>query len=167
MHIPPYYKKESWQRFLAGTFVGAIIAFVVFMYMYGQLYEGWVEENLELRSQLSDSKAKYKALEESNKELDQRYQKQATISSIQIHISNSEQLDLDPLIIREFEEAIKNEIEDAIGQEIERISESYSFVIRSIENKVFSIDGFAYQAKVDHLFIMETLEIHVTLKLAN
>ncbi|CQR48122.1 Sporulation membrane protein YtrI [Paraliobacillus sp. PM-2] len=167
MHIPPYYKRESWQRFLAGTFAGAIIAFFVFVYMYGQLYEGWVEENLELRAQLQEIKSNYKALEESNKELDQRYQQKATVSSIEINISNQKQLNLDRLIIREFEEVIKKEINEVIGKEVDDLSENYSFLIRTIENKTYEIHDFSYQAKVQHLFVTEKLEAHIKLTIAN
>ncbi|MFB1050843.1 sporulation membrane protein YtrI [Paraliobacillus sp. JSM ZJ581] len=167
MHIPPFYKRESWQRFLAGTFVGAILAFFVFVYMYGQLYEGWVEENLELRAQLQEIKSNYKALEENNKQLDQRYQQRTTVSSIEITILNQKQLDLDDLIIREFEEIIKLEINEAIGKEVDDLSKNYSFLIRTLENKIYRIHNFSYQANVQHLFIKETLEVHIKLNLAN
>ncbi len=167
MHIPPYYKRESWQRFLAGNFVGAIIAFFVFVYMYGQLYEGWVEENLELHAKLQEITANYEALQESNKELDQRYQQKTAISSIEIEISNQKKLNLDDLIIREFEEAVKQEINEVIGKEVDSLSENYSFLIHTIENKTYKIDEFAYQAQVDHLFITETLKAHITLTLAD
>ncbi|WP_182201075.1 sporulation membrane protein YtrI [Paraliobacillus salinarum] len=167
MHIPPYYKRESWQRFLAGTFVGAMIAFFIFVYMYGQLYEGWIEENLELRAQLQEIKSNYQALEENNKQLDQRYQKRSTVSSIEIKITNQNQLDLDNLIIREFEETIKQEINEAIGKEVDDLSKNFSFLIRTLENKVYSIHNFSYQADVQHLFIKETLEVHIKLHPAN
>lgn len=167
MHIPPYYKRESWQRFLAGTFVGAIIAFIVFVYMYGQLYENWVEENLELHAKLQELNSNYKASEEKNKELDQKYQKKITITSVQITITNQEKLDLDRLIVREFEETIKAEITDIIGRDVESLSENYNLLIKTIENKRYRIDSFSYQAKVRHLFITEILNLHIELTPAN
>ncbi|GGM26600.1 hypothetical protein GCM10011351_10440 [Paraliobacillus quinghaiensis] len=163
MHIPPYYKRESWQRFLAGTFVGAILAFFVFIYMYGQLYEGWVEKNLELHAELQELKSNYQALEENNKELDQKYNKKITISSIEIHITNQEKLDLDRFIIREFEEKIKNEMSDVIGKEVANFSENHKLLIKIVENKPYKIDDFSYQATVEHLFITEKLSVYLTL----
>lgn len=167
MHIPPYYKRASWQRFFAGTFVGAITAFLVFIYMYGQMYENWVEENLDLRAQLQEMSANYQALEQSNKELDQQFQQKATIASITINISNQEQLNLDHLIARELEESIKKEWHDVIGKDVASLSENYTFLIRTVENKTYKIDDFSYEAQVDHLFVTETLEAYVTLTLAN
>lgn len=163
VHIPPLYKRESWQRFMAGTFVGAILAFCVFVYMYGQLYENWVEENLELHAALQELNSNYKALEENNKELDQKYQQKVTISSIKITITNQEKLDLDRLIAREFEEKIKAEMTEIIGRDVESLSENYSLLIKTIENKTYRIDDFSYQAEVKHLFITEVLSLQIEL----
>ena len=39
MHFIPYYKNKNWQRFFVGLFIGAIISYFIFIYMYGQLLE--------------------------------------------------------------------------------------------------------------------------------
>ncbi len=49
MHIPPYYKRPSFQRFFAGICIGTIIGYLIFIYMFGELQEKWIEENLALR----------------------------------------------------------------------------------------------------------------------
>ena len=49
MHFIPYYKNKNWQRFFVGLFIGAIISYFIFIYMYGQLLEKRIEENLQLR----------------------------------------------------------------------------------------------------------------------
>lgn len=61
MHIPPYYKKESWQRFFIGAFFGAVIAYVIIMYMYGSMYEKLYEENVNFASQVNDLKKQNEA----------------------------------------------------------------------------------------------------------
>lgn len=56
MHIPPYHKKKSWQRFFVGTFFGGVIAYCILLYMYGSMYENLLKQNLELHSQVSTLK---------------------------------------------------------------------------------------------------------------
>lgn len=167
MHIPPYYKRKEWQRFLAGLFTGAIFAYFVFIYMYGQLYENWVEENLSLRTELQELQANYKLLEENNAELDQKYQQRLRVSSIEIIILNEEEFRLDRFILRDLEDMIKQEASEILGKEVSSVTENHSLLLRTVENKVYEIDGFRYQAEVKYLFINETSEIHIELKQAN
>ena len=35
MRIPPFFSQPSWQRFLAGVVIGALISWVLFFYMFG------------------------------------------------------------------------------------------------------------------------------------
>ncbi|NGP45035.1 hypothetical protein G4V62_08715 [Bacillaceae bacterium SIJ1] len=39
MHIPPYYKKPTWQQFLAGAALGALAGWIVFLFIYGEIQE--------------------------------------------------------------------------------------------------------------------------------
>lgn len=167
MHIPPYYKRKEWQRFLAGTFVGAILAYAVFIYMYGQLYENWVEQNMDLRAELQELEASYEALEKNNEELDQRYQQRLMVSSIDIVIMNHETFRLDRFILQDLEEMIKEEVKEILGREVSSVTENHILLLRMIENKVYNIEGSSYQAEVRHLFISESSEIHLELKIAD
>lgn len=167
MHIPPYYKKENWQRFLAGTFVGAILAYSVFIYMYGQLYENWVEKNLSLHAELQELQTNYQVLEENKDELDQKYQQKLTISAFKITIINHEAYKLDRFILHDLEDMIKEEVSEILGKEVASLTENYMMLIRMVENKVYRVDDFSYQAVVRHLFINETSEIHIELKTAD
>lgn len=163
MHIPPYYKKESWQRFLAGAFIGAIIGYIVFIYMYGQFYERWVEENLAVRSELNELKENYKALQE-----DEKSKEDITINSIVIKITNQKELKLDSLIVHQLEELIKTQIKDVIGKDIKSLSKNYTFIMSTVENKNYKIDEFTYQATTKQLFITgPTLTMNVELSLSN
>ena len=165
MHIPPYYKKESWQRFFAGVFIGAIISFTVFVYMHGVFYERWVEENLDLRAQLNELQLNYDDLVESNKELNQKSKEHITIDKIEININNEEKLKLDSLIVLELEEMIKGQIQGVIGKDINSLSENYQLLTAAIENKTYVKDKFNYSATVKNLFITPpTLIVNIELK---
>lgn len=169
MHIPPYYKRESWQRFFAGVFIGGIVAFTIFIYMYGQFYERWVEENLNLRSQLSKLEDNYKVLEDSKKELDQKSKKDITVDTITIKIDNEKELKLenDSLMVHQLEEQIRKEINHVIGKGVNSLIDNYQLLESTIENKTFQVDEFAYNAKIKRLFVAQELQIHVSLQFTN
>ncbi|MDC3415756.1 sporulation membrane protein YtrI [Aquibacillus salsiterrae] len=163
MHIPPYYKMRDWQRFLAGTFVGAIISYVVFIYMYGQFYENWVEENLAIRSELNELEENYQALQENGNS-----KENITVNSIEISITNQKQLKLDSLSVHQLQELIKTQIRDVIGKDIESLSKNYTFITSTVENKQYTIDEFTYKATVKQLFIPgSTLTMNVELSISN
>ncbi|MCT2537173.1 hypothetical protein NC661_02535 [Aquibacillus koreensis] len=168
MHIPPYYKRAGWQRFLAGAFIGAIISFAIFLYMYGQFQERWIEDNLSLRSELNTLQRNYEALEESKNKLDEQSKKEITVEEIEISIENEKQLKLDRLIVHTLEQKILDEINHVIGQSTNSLSENYQLLTAAIENKTLHEDNFSYQAVVKNLFIIsQRLVINVELKLAN
>ncbi|WP_138415335.1 sporulation membrane protein YtrI [Aquibacillus sediminis] len=168
MHIPPYYKKESWQRFFAGTFIGAILAFIIFVYMYGHFYERWVEENLTLRSELNTLRNNYEILEEDKKKLDQQSQQKITINEIEVSINNEKDLKLDSLIVHQLEEMIKEQIKSIIGEDIETIAQNSELVLSTIQNKTYKVDDFTYNASVRQLLLIsESLNVKVELTLAN
>ncbi|WP_186578390.1 sporulation membrane protein YtrI [Aquibacillus kalidii] len=172
MHIPPYYKKESWQRFFAGTFFGGIIAFIVFIYMYGQLYENWVEENINLRARVNELETNNKVLEENKKEADKQSQQQLSIDEITISIQNLKELKLekDSLMKHQLEQAIKEEIIHIIGQDVQSVADNYQLLISTIENKTYKIDNlseFTYSATVNRLFLTPSfVQIHVELSIS-
>ncbi|WP_369413963.1 sporulation membrane protein YtrI [Aquibacillus saliphilus] len=167
MHIPPYYKKESWQRFFAGTFIGAIIAFVVFTYMYGQFYERWVEENLNLRSQLNELENKYEILEDSKRELDEKSKEKITVNTIEVKIDNEKQLKLDSLIVHQLEELIREQIKDVVGKDINSLAENYKLLTSTIESKTYKVEGFTYNAKVKQMFVTSTININIEITISN
>ncbi|WP_407269170.1 sporulation membrane protein YtrI [Radiobacillus sp. PE A8.2] len=173
MHIPPYYKRASWQRFFVGTVVGAIVAYCVFVYMYGEFHERWVEENLELRSDYNDLKLNYDSLQESKQQLDEEAKKKITIETITISIDNKKQLKLDndSLTAHQLVEQMKQQISDVIGRDILSLSENYKLLEAAIQNKIYKVDEFMYEASVTHLFIVPSspaeLILRVQLKIAS
>lgn len=167
MHIPPYYKKESWQRFFIGTFVGAVIAYVIFIYMYGSMYEKLYEENIDLQSQVSTLKKQNDALLEDNEDLDEKSKDPITINAIEIDITNAEELRLDSLIILQLEEMIKDEIGHIIGQDLSIVTKSDQLLLSTIENKTYTVDDFSYHFEVTKLTISQTVRITVETKLSD
>ncbi|WP_067842948.1 sporulation membrane protein YtrI [Amphibacillus sediminis] len=165
MHIPPLYRRKDWQRLMVGFFLGGVIAYLIFIYMYGQLIEKRIEENLRLRTEYQELQLAYDTLESNLSELNQKYQQKLLINSIDIIIVNADTFKLDRFILHELEDMIKEEVKDILGKEAATLNDHYPLLIRMIENKSYTIDGFTYQAKVNHLFINENSEIHIELDL--
>lgn len=167
MHIPPYYKKESWQRFFIGAFAGAIIAYVIFIYMYGSMYEKIYEQNIDLQSQVNELKKQNDALLEDNEDLDEKSQEPVAVNSIEIEIINDKELHLDRLIVLQLEEMIKDEISHVIGQELSTVAKSVKLLSSTIENKKFPVEDFSYYFEIKELIISQTINITVEAKLSD
>ncbi|SDQ43684.1 sporulation membrane protein YtrI [Virgibacillus salinus] len=167
MHIPPYHKRKGWQRFLVGTFIGAIVAYFIFVYMHGYMYEQLLGENRELKSKVNELENQNEALLKDKQDLDEKSKEALTVESIEINITNQEELRLDRLIIHDLEELMKKEIEDIIGQDVTIVSESSELLEATIQNKNFKVDDFTYNFVVQKTVISQTVKITVEAKISN
>ena len=136
MHIPPYHKKKSWQRFFVGTFFGGAIAYCILLYMYGSMYEDLLEQNLNLQSQVATLTSQNKSLLKDKEDLNQQTKESETVKSIEIIIPNEEELKLDELIIYQLEQLIKEEISHLIGQEVNIYPKVNNYYILRLKTKV-------------------------------
>lgn len=167
MHIPTYHKRKGWQRFFLGVVAGSIVAYFIIMYMYGSMYEQLFEKNLTLASQVAELEDLYESLLQDQKDEDEENKKQSTVETIEIVISNAEELKFDRLIIHQFSEMIKQEIKHIVGQDISIISESDQLLISTIENKSFTVDDFTYYFEIEKLIISQTIKLHLIAKISN
>lgn len=161
MHIPPYYKRKSWQRFFVGTFFGAVIAYCILLFMYGTMYEQLVEQNLELQSDISELKVQNKALLKDKENLNQQSKESNTVETIEIDITNEEELKLDKLIVHQLEELVKEEISHIVGQDIRTVYDSNQLLMSTIQNKRFRVDEMTYTFTVETLLVSETVELTI------
>ncbi|AVQ99617.1 hypothetical protein OBCHQ24_11530 [Oceanobacillus iheyensis] len=163
MHIPPYHKKKTWQRFFAGSLVGGIIAYIIFIFMYGTMYENQLKENLELTSQVTDLKNQNEALLKDTENL----KTPVTVSVIDITIENAEEISLDSLVVPKLEELVKEEISHITGQSVSIVEEIDQLLISAIVNKEFTIDDIRYQFTVRMLVISETVKVFLEAETVN
>ncbi|WP_163971624.1 sporulation membrane protein YtrI [Oceanobacillus halotolerans] len=167
MHIPPYHRLPTWQRFLAGIIMGGVIAYCLFIYFHGTMYDELLEENLNLQSEISDLKQQNEALLEDNEEHDEESEKEIVVNAIEITITNEDDLDLDRLIVHQLKELVKQELDPIMGLKIQAISESSELLIASIEDKGFTVDDFTYYFEVKQLIIDETIKLSVETRVSN
>ncbi|MFZ3578191.1 sporulation membrane protein YtrI [Virgibacillus sp. DJP39] len=159
MHIPPYHKRKSWQRFLVGTFFGGLIAYCILIYMYGSMYEQLLEQNLELQSQVDDLKDENNALLKDKEDLSQQTKESDTVKKIEIRIDNEKEVKMDTLIVHQLEKLIKKEISHIVGQDKDIVSDSERLLESTIENKSFRIDEMTYQFTVIKTSITDTVKL--------
>ncbi|MFD2046311.1 sporulation membrane protein YtrI [Ornithinibacillus salinisoli] len=167
MHIPPYHKKPGWQRFLAGVFFGALISYFVLIFMYATMYERLLEENSNIRSELTEAKNYIKALEEDKQNLDEKSKQPITVESIELEITNAEQLRIDKLLLVQLEDLMKEEIKHIIGQDVNTVYESNQLLEATIENKDFKVDDFIYTFEIKRLLINKKVKISAEAKISN
>ncbi|MBO8156468.1 MAG: hypothetical protein H0Z32_08420 [Bacillaceae bacterium] len=166
MHIPAYYKKREVQYFFAGAVIGGIIAYIIFLYMYGSQTERWIEENVQLHSRINDLERENQTLTKDKANLKNKNEQILTIQTIDVELINAEQLKLDRFVIYQLTEAVKNELSSLIGKSIQSVSENQALIYATIENKTFKVDDFAYEAKVSSLTISRTLHAKIKISIS-
>lgn len=160
MHIPPYHKKSSWQRFFFGAFIGGVIAYILLLYMYGAMYESLLEENLELNMMVTDLQSQNDALLSESSKRDAP----PMIQEIEILFVNENSIKSDKLLLSQLQAVIKKEIEHLIGTEVKIVSASEDLLVSAIENKSFKIDNINYRFTVFSLTITEKLRLRLEIE---
>ncbi|AXI09677.1 hypothetical protein CV093_13175 [Oceanobacillus sp. 143] len=167
MHIPPYHKKPSWQRFLAGAAIGSVLSYCLLMYMYGYQYEKLIAENYELQAEVTKLKAQNEALLKDKEDLSEKSNQSLTVQAIEVEITNGTELKLDRLITFQLEEMMKAAIHSIIGEPINVVAGSEELLVSTIENKGFTVDDFTYYFDITRLtMISQTVKITVKTKLS-
>ncbi len=166
MHIPPYFLKRSWQRFLFGCFIGAVCAYTIFIFMYGSMYEQLYEENVQMQSEVAELKKQNEALLADKEDLNKKSDEAVTVETIEVKITNKEELKLDRLITHQLEDMIRQELDYIIGTDINTLAESDHLLLAAIENKDFTIDEFTYSFEISLLTISRQVKITAEAKIS-
>ncbi len=167
MHIPPYYKRRGTQYFFVGMLVGAILAYLFFLYINGNLTERWIEQTVELRSEIVQLEDRINGLTKDKENLSKENKEMLTVQEINIEISNKEQLKLDSIEAVELTARIQKELSPLIGNSIESLSENRSLIYSTLENKSFQMNNFSYQPSITELIIATKMEIKIKLSMTN
>lgn len=157
MQIPPFYKYKSYQIFILGALSGAIIAYIVLLYMHGKMYENVLVEQVELKMEIKEIRKQNEILIDDKEEMEA--QSAATVKGIQIDFENAKELKFDRLSTLQLENMVKNELANVIGKTIQSVSESDDLLVTVIENKTFTIEDHSYQFEVKKISISEQIKL--------
>lgn len=163
MHIPPYHKKRSWQILLIGAFFGAVIAYLLLVFMYGRMYEASLSEQIQLETKVKELTRQNQALMEDKEDLQEK--SDPTILSIHLQFLNEKDLHLDRLITHQLEDLLQNELGAVIGREVDSVAENDQLLIDLIENQTFTIDDLSYSFEVKKIAISTKLRLSLKVKL--
>jgi|SRR5690625_812501 len=164
MHIPPYYKKRSWQIFLIGVFAGSIVAYLIFTFMYGKMYANMLADYTELQDRHGELERQNETLLRDKEQLQQ--EKEYTVQSIQIHYINGKQFRFDRLTIHQLNTLIKEELKDIIGKEVKGVADNSELIRTIVEKNNFTIDDISYAFEIRRMVITEQLQLDLHVKFA-
>ncbi|QED48913.1 sporulation membrane protein YtrI [Cytobacillus dafuensis] len=165
MRIPPYYRRPSWQRFLAGAAIGGIISWTVFLFIFGEWQEKYSHLINKQAEEIYDLKEDKKIWQEEFKELNKKNRDKLTVQEIKIKIRNSEKYKLDSYSVFEIEHQIQEDINMMRAKDIETVDKSSDLIEKIIENKVFKVNDKRYSLDVKKMVIYTTLSIQLEIKL--
>lgn len=157
MHPFPFHKKRSYQIFILGTLLGAIIAYIILLYMHGKMYENVLVEQVKLKMEIKELKKQNETLIDDKEEIEE--QTEATVKAIQVEFTNAEKLKFDRLTTLQLENMVKSELSNIIGKTIKSVSESDDLLVTVIENKTFTIDDQSFIFEVKKVSISEKIKL--------
>ncbi|GIO22402.1 sporulation membrane protein YtrI [Oceanobacillus sp. J11TS1] len=161
MHVPPYHKKPGWQLIFVGFFFGSIISYIIFIYMYGTMYDEILKENIELSNEVTELQHTNQTLLKDKEDLSEQTKQPLTISKITIQIEDPDSAKIDLLMQDQLRALIHEEINHVIGEEVELISRSDQLLTSTIENKAFTLDGLSFYFVVQRIVYGPELKISI------
>lgn len=164
MRIPPYYQDRAWQRFFAGAAIGAVISWIVFLYLFGALQERQTRRIAQLQDQIVDLKNDIRIWQEDYVELNKANKKKLTVQEIRVHLVNADQYKLDSYTTFHIEESVKEDISHLIAKDIETVYQSKELLKKAIENKTYTMNEQTYRLEITELFLFTTLSVELKLR---
>lgn len=164
MHVPPFYRRRSWQLFGLGLIAGGLVGYGIFLFMYGKMYSDLLTENVELEAEVKSLQQQNEILLHDKEQLQQ--EQPLTVQTIELHYINEKEFRFDRLTTHQLNELIKEELKEIVGKSVESIAENHELLIQLIEKKTFSLDDVDYHFIVRKLILTETLIVHLEVKFA-
>src|SRR5699024_12371494 len=70
--VSPYHKKRNWQIMITGIWIGAIIGYIILIFMYGRMYEQTLTDQVRMQTEISELERQNKALLEDKEDLEEK-----------------------------------------------------------------------------------------------
>ena len=161
MHIPPYHREPSWQRFFAGAIVGAILSWGIFVFLFGAIQDRQVNQIVQYKKQVEKLEERLHILTEDNEKLKEDKEK-LKVQDIYITINNHDKYKLNSLDRVHIIESIQKDLNHLITRDIKSINDNKDFIVKAIESTPYKIDNKSYYFRVFRLYIDTTIEIELT-----
>ncbi|MCM3122704.1 sporulation protein [Mesobacillus sp. AQ2] len=166
MRVPPYYRKPEWQRFFSGAAVGALVSWVLFLYMNGAWMEKHAKTIEQQKDEIADLKSDIEIWMEDYEELNKKNQEKLTVQEIKVKIVNDKKYkQLDTLSIYEIEEETKGQLNMLLAKDLDSVFKSRELITKVIENKSIRISDKRYKLKIKSMVIYTSVSILVEISL--
>lgn len=164
MRVPPYTRDPGWQRFFAGTAIGALISWIVFSQIFGILQEKQVRLLKMQQEIIAQLKHDLNIWQQDYIQLNKENKKRLTIQSIDVKVINAKSYGIDTYTTFRIEEDIKKDIQHITAKDIETVYKSRELLKKAIENKTYIIDNQKYHLDIETILFFTNISIELRLK---
>ncbi|MBT2638497.1 sporulation protein [Bacillus sp. ISL-45] len=166
MRIPPYYRRPEWQRFFSGMAIGALLSWVLFLYIHGVWMEKQAKKIEQQKDEIADLKSDIQIWMEDYEELNKKNQENLTVQEIKVKIVNDKKYkQLDTLSIYEIEEETKGQLNMLLAKDLDSVFKSRDLITKVIENKSIKVNDKRYKLKIKSMVIYTSVSIQVEISL--
>ncbi|MBT2643947.1 sporulation protein [Bacillus sp. ISL-41] len=166
MRIPPYYRRPEWQRFFSGMAIGALLSWVLFLYINGVWMEKQAKKIEQQKDEIADLKSDIQIWMEDYEELNKKNQENLTVQEIKVKIVNDKKYkQLDTLSIYEIEEETKGQLNMLLAKDLDSVFKSRDLITKVIENKSIKVNDKRYKLKIKSMVIYTSVSIQVEISL--
>ena len=164
MRPPNILSQKEWQRFFAGVAIGAIISWVIYVYLHGMMQETQMKEIIEQQQIIKKLEDEIAIWEKESESINEETEKKLTIQEIQIAIENYRDYDLDLLSVLKAQEEIRKDLSSLITKDLETIYKGRFLRKKTVENKIIEINDKKYSFTVSELMFYTTIYIEVKVR---
>ncbi|TDQ39131.1 sporulation membrane protein YtrI [Aureibacillus halotolerans] len=161
MHVPPYYKKPEWQQFLAGAAIGALLGWIVFLFIHGETQDIQASKINHQSAEIRHLKQRIDVMEEDYRTLNETNEKKLKIQQIKVEFTAEakEKYRSSAHTLHLLRQAAEEELHPLLTKNIEEVAANRTYVIKAIENKTYTIDQRSYHLEVKEMYLYKTLEL--------
>jgi len=164
MRPPNILSQKEWQRFFAGVAIGAIISWVIYVYLHGMMQETQMKEIIEQQQTIQKLEDEIAIWEKESESINEETEKKLTIQEIQIAIENYRDYDLDLLSVLKAQEEIRKDLSSLITKDLETVYKGRFLIKKTVENKIIEINDKKYSFTVSELMFYTTIYIEVKVR---
>ncbi|MGG0719768.1 sporulation membrane protein YtrI [Robertmurraya massiliosenegalensis] len=164
MKIPSSHQFQEWRRLFAGMAIGALISWLIFLFIFGDWMEDYSMEIKLQEEEIKKLQGEKKIWQEDVEKINKENEEKLTIQTIEVKILNHERYKLDLFSVHEIEESAKEDIRTLLTQNIETAFKSRDLIRRAIENRTFKAHEKRYRLKIKEIVFYTTLTIQVELQ---
>lgn len=167
MRIPPYYRRPECQRFFSGMAVGALLSWVLFLYINGVSIEKNAKKIHEQDDLIAKLQRDIKIWQDDYAELNKKNEEELIVQEIKVKIVNDKKYKqyLDALSIYEIEEQTKSDLNVLLAKDLDSVFKSRDLITKLIETKSIPVNDKRYKLKIRSLVIYTSVNIQVEISL--